>query len=695
MNRALSCILLAVVFVCGINTTTAAKDLSEQVLIRRDSYGVPHILGETEEAAAFGYGYAQAEDHILGIARLMLQARSEEARYFGESFAGSDFRIKQFRMYEGAAIGYAKTPPWFQRILDGYASGYNRYIEKDRGNLPAWVKPIDAVDLLAHGRRMYLMEFYMRDIGAVIGSVKSTQPQPGSNVWAIGEERSESGNALLLGNPHLPWFGGYIFHEARITVPGKLNFHGAGLIGFPTMAIGFNDTLGWSHTVNPNDPNDVYELTLDPDNRESYLYDGESISMKKESVSIEVLTDNGIVTETRDLFWSHYGPVLAFRDGKAYSAKSASMDEYRFFEQWYLMSKARTLDEFRGVLDMQALPMFNIGYADAEGNCFYLCNGRFPKRPAGDYDWAGIVPGDTSDTEWNHILPVAKLPALLNPPGGYIQNSNSAPWYTNLGAIIDRRDYPPEIFPNENSLRTQLGLEMLEADDSLSLEEIKRYKFNEKLLLADRVKESLLQAVRGMSVDGVDLDEAADVLKAWDNSVSAKSRGSILFVEFWRRYSGKGDPVFATPWTETKPASTPYGIGDPRTARESLAYAVKRVEKRYGKIDIVWGDVHRLRRGDVDVPIGGLTTEYGAFRVIQYRPDKDGKEVPFMGDSFVFAVEFTTPPTAYSVLGYSQSENPDSPHYNDQTELFATGQWKQIHFAEDDLANHIERSYRP
>lgn len=695
MNKTLSCVAIALIAVCGINTTVAAKDLSEQVVIRRDEFGVPHILADTEEAAVYGYGYAQAEDHVLTFARLMLQARSEEARYFGKRYVESDFRIKQFKMYEGAVVGYAKTSPSFRRILDGYASGYNRYVEKHRSELPDWVKPIDAVDIIAHGRRMIIMEFYMRDIGRVIGTIKNTQPQPGSNMWAIGKERSESGNGLLLGNPHLPWVGGYLFYEAQMTVPGKLNFHGAGFLGFPTVALGFNDTLGWSHTVNPNDPNDIYELTLDPENPEAYIYDGASIPMKMQSVTIEVLTDDGVVTETRDFFSSHFGPVLAFRDGKAYAAKSASADEYRFFEQWFLMSKAHTLAEFRNVLDMQALPMFNIGYADVEGNCFYLCNGRFPKRPAGDYDWAGIVPGDTPDTEWNHILPVAKLPSLLNPPGGYIQNSNSAPWYTNLSAILDRRDYPPEIFPNENSLRTQLGLEMIEADDSLTLEEIKNYKFNEKLLLADRVKESLILAVRGTTADGVDLDRAAEVLESWDNTVSVESRGSTLFVEFWKRYYGKADPVYATPWSETKPASTPYGIGDPKIARESLAYAIERVEKRYGEIDVAWGDVHRLRRGDVDVPIGGLTTEYGAFRVIQYRSDKDGKQVPVFGDSFVFAVEFTTPPTAYSVLAYSQSENPDSPHYADQTALFASGQWKKIHFTEDDLADHIERSYHP
>jgi acyl-homoserine-lactone acylase len=695
MKKTLNRIIIAVLAACSIDQVALAKDLSEQVVIRRDEFGVPHILAETEEAALYGYGYAQAEDHILTIARLMLQARSEEAAYFGQRYARSDFRIKQFRMYEGAKAGYAKTAPWFRRLLDGFASGYNRYIEKNRGELPEWVKPIDAVDVLAHGRRMYIMEFYMRDIGQVMGKVKDSRPEPGSNMWAIGKERSESGNALLLGNPHLPWTGGYTFHESHIRVPGKLNFHGAALVGFPTVAVGFNDTLGWSHTVNPNDPNDIYELTLDPKNPEAYLFDGNSRAMSKETVSVRIKTDDGMVTEEREHFMSHLGPVLAFGDGKAYAAKSASFDEYRFFEQWYLMTKAKTFDEFRNVLDMQALPMFNIGYADIEGNCFYLCNGRFPERPDGDYDWAGIVPGDTSAAIWNDILPVSELPSLLNPAGGYVQNSNSSPWYTNMGAVLDRNAYAAEVFPTMNSLRSQMGLEMLEGDDSLTLEEIKEYKYNEKLLLADRVKASLIDAVRGQRADGIKLDAAADVLESWDNTVSVESRGSTLFVEFWKRYFGKAKPAYATPWTEAKPISTPFGIGDPQAARDALAFAIKRVEKRYGAIDVAWGDVHRFQRGDVDVPIGGLTTEYGAFRVIQYRAGKDGKQIPAFGDSYVFAVEFTTPPTAYSVLSYSQSGNPKSKHFSDQTKLFASGEWKKVRFTEDDIAAHTEKSYRP
>jgi acyl-homoserine-lactone acylase len=708
----------------------AGKDLASQVTIRRDTYGVPHILAQTEEAAAFGQGYAAAEDHCLTMARLYLKARGEEAAYFGDKFARSDFVVKQLHMPQGAVEGYAKLAPWVQRIMDGFAGGYNRYVEQQRDKLPEWVKPVTGIDILAHGRRVVLMEFSidLRQLDRVNGratargltSEKSESSEVcwtdtaedlefarGSNMWAIGKERSASGKGLLLGNPHLTWAGSQIFYESHLTVPGKYNVSGTTLIGGPGITIGFNENLGWSHTVNLHDTEDVYELTLDPKDHHAYIYDGASVPMRKEEISIQVKTDTGLDTRKREVYWSHFGPVMKWNGDKAYALKSANLDEYRFPEQWNLMGKARNLDEFRKILDMQALPMFNICYADKEGNCFYIFNGRFPARPAG-YDWEGVIPGNTSAAEWNHILPENRLPHLVNPPGGYVQNCNSAPWYTTMQKIIDRHKYPDDLTPNFNSMRTQLSLEMLENDKSLTLEKILKYKFNTKLLLADRVKPDLLKIIRGQTEDGVALDEAAEVLEAWDNTASRESKGSVLFVTFWMKYGKVAKQPYAEAWDEMKPASTPAGIGEPETARKAMAAAIKELKEKMGTLTVAWGDLHRLRRGKVDVPMGGFISEYrdgfkgyrfgdfGSFRVINYDQDKkDGKFVAKQGDSYILAVEFTSPPTAYSISAYSQSDDPNSPHHTDQSVLFAAEKFKRAWFTEEDIARNLERSYHP
>lgn len=712
LPRALALVLLtacAVLSPSGVHYGTPALQqdklrgaLASQVTIRRDTYGVPHILAPTEEAAAFGQGYTVAEDHILELARLFLKARSEESAYLGEKFVESDFAVKELRMREGAEQGYIKMAPWVQKIFDGYAAGYDHYVEKHRTELPPWVQPVTGIDVLAHSRRVILMEFSMdlrqlMSLGRRASINDSKDPLEGllgSNMWAIGKGRSASGKGILLGNPHLSWRGSHLFHEVHITVPGKINVSGTTLIGIPGIAIGFNENLGWSHTVNAHDSDDLYELTLDPKDNHRYLYDGHSLPMSKQELNIQVKTDAGLVTRTKEVFWSHYGPVLGWREGKAYAFKSANMDECRFVEQWSLMGKARNLTEFRQALDMQAIPMFNICYADKEGNVFYIFNGRFPERPEG-YNWSGAVPGNTSATEWNHLLPESRLPYLVNPPGSYVQNCNSSPWYTNLHALLDRHNFPDYLTPNINDLRTQLSQEMLEGDFSITLDEVLRYKFNMKLLLADRVKADLLKLGRGRTVDGINLDEAENVLQAWDNTVARDSRGAMLFFTFWKLYRGKAHPVFETPWNETQPAATPHGIGDNETALKSLVAAVKEMKEKYGSLEVPWGEIHRLRRGTVDEPIGGLTGDYGAFRVIGYEELAGGKYVAGGGDSYVVAVEFTAPPTAYSIVAYSQTDDPKSPHFNDQSRLFAQEKWKRAWFTDEDIEKNLERSYHP
>lgn len=698
----------AIVWLAGLFPAAAfaaadarADELAADVVIRRDAWGVPHILAQTEEAGFFAYGYAAAEDHVLTIARLYLAARAEESYYFGEDFVEKDLMTRQLHIYRVAQENFGKLSPGFQRVLNAYAMGFSRYVEQHRSELPEWVKPISGVDVLAHGRNVIIKEFCMNldqieELSKPQAVAKSASDvgEFGSNMWAINSTRSASGNALLLGNPHLNWGGSHTWHEAQITVPGRYNFLGATLAGFPGGGIGFNERLGWSHTVNPHDCDDLYAIQLDPNDTGRYLYDGSSLPLENETIEIDVKTDNGMATVSREVSYSHYGPIVARNGSTLYAYKSPHLDEYRSAEQWYLMTKAQSLDEFRNILDMQALPMFNIGYADADGNCFYICNGRFPARPAG-YDWSGVVPGGTPATEWYHILPECRLPQLLNPESGYIANSNSSPWYTNLGQIIDRNQYPADLFPLENTLRSQLGLTMLEERGRISFDDILKRKYNEKLLLADRVKRDLVHLASGQSVDGLDLTEAAQVLEAWDNTASPNSVGSVLFVTFWNLYVNMTDTPFETSWEEARPNATPFGIGDDEAALKALAAAMRDLRDQAGSIDVAWGDLFRIRRGDLDIPVGGLTTDFGAFRVIGYVEAADGKMVAAGGDSYVFAVEFSKPVRAKSILAYSESGDPESPHYADQTQLFADHGWKDVWFYENEIAANTERSYHP
>jgi acyl-homoserine-lactone acylase len=153
--------------------------------------------------------------------------------------------------------------------------------------------------------------------------------------------------------------------------------------------------------------------------------------------------------------------------------------------------------------------------------------------------------------------------------------------------------------------------------------------------------------------------------------------------------------MYAQPWTVEAAATTPRGLKDQARAAEAFAWAVDETTRRHGRFDVAWGDVHRVRIGTVDVPVGGCSGALGCFRVLNFRTDPDGKRSVVGGDGWVIAVEFTDTPRAYSVLAYGESAKEDSPHHADQAEMFARGEMKRVAFTERDIEAQTIRRYRP
>lgn len=678
----LATVLFALWSPARANACTAS---GEPGIIRRDAYGVPHILAATEQAAACAHGYATAEDHLPMLARLILRARGEQAAVFGEAYLREDLLIRALGIWEVAREKFGDLPPYMQALLNGYAEGYNTYLNEHQGEAPLWATPITGVDVLAHCRAVLLLNFTL-DLRP--WREASIQPEGlGSNMWAIGRGRSASGRGLLLANPHVDWGGPYVFHEVHITVPGKINVEGATLVGFPVITMGFNDYLGWSHTVNGVRAEEQVELTMDPSTPGIYQYDGLKLPIRTQSVSVRVKTANGEETRRFLLRYTHLGPVIRIANGKAYVYRSMNLDLVNFLTEYNLMAKARTLNDFRAVLNMQQLPTFNIGYTDRAGNTFYIYNGRIPLRAKASAE----VQGDSNPAAWQIVYPVAELPQLINPPEGYIQNANNAPWYTTVRQSVDRARFAGYISGDGLSLRAQISLRMLESQPRLTLDRVMSLKGNETFGPADRLKSGLVQLARGAGGRQADLGEGVKLLEKWDNHTSIESHGSVLFERWFEEYLTRAAPAYKQSWAPARPTTTPSGIGDPRAAVAALKRAITDVKQQYGSLDVRWGDVHRLKRGNIELPIGGSDE---TFRTIWYQR-AGNKRFATGGDSYVLAVEFTDSPTAYSVLAYSESSRTESPHFNDQLKLFAEKQYKRLWFSEEDIQRNLKQSYPP
>jgi len=703
-------------------------ELSRDAVIRRDTYGIPHIRAKTEEAASFALGYAQAEDHCPQIAQQFLAGRGEEAKIMGTG-EESDLLMKLYENPTESTRDLRRLPQSFRKIVQSYAAGVNRYIEQHRAELPAWIQPVTGADVLANRRAGAIRSVFSRatiralekKYGAAPASgsreeapellapapdeAAQTDAESGSNALALSASKTVSEKPILLGNPHLNWNS--LYWEAQITVPGRLNFFGSTLAGIPVLRAGFNEHLGWVTTNNSPDLTDVFALPIDPQHPDHYIFDGKSRPLIKRDITVEVKSADGKLRTVRRVYWeSHLGKIIYRSADKAFAVNSTLIDAFRYYEGFYLLSKTKTLKEFLSVMRKNLVPTSNFTYADAAGNILYLWNARIPRRVNDGTDYGLDVPADTGKYVWRRLHKLDELPRLLNPAGGYIQNCNNPPWYTSLRDPIDANKYPPYLEQErELALRPQIALEMIEGKERFSMDDVKSLKYNTRMLLADRVRPDLLRALRDVPEPSPELQQGISVLEAWDGRVSAGSKGAILFMKFWDTYSAAVQQPFRIRWSLTQPGSTPAGIADPDAAVKHFKEAWRATRVQYGSAGVAYGEIHRFRFGSLDLPGDGASGTYGLFRVLRFgaevegkrlagQTEKDASPVGF-GDAWVIGVEFTKPIKAWSVLAYGQSSLSSSKHSSDQIRLFAEHELRPIWHLEPDIAAHLEREYHP
>lgn len=545
-------------------------------------------------------------------------------------------------------------------------------------------------------------------------NARDEHPDIGSNAWALAPGRTKSGKAILLRNPHLYWDAGY--YEAQMEVNGLFNFYGDFRIGQPLGVVGgFNKYLGWSTTNNHPDLEEIYALKKDPKHAKSYLLDGQSHTLKKKTVTVFYKKENHLEQTQRIFYFTPYGSVIYRNKHNYFIIKSVADGEFRNDQQYLKMMQAKNLDQWKEAMSMQGLYESNFTYADGDGNIFYVWNAATPILPYAKRDKRGVIHVSRKSQIWTDLYPWNQLPHLLNPKGGYLHNENDPFYYTNLNEIFHKSDFPDNFPKPKLGLRSQLSIQLIGGSDRFSLEDVVRRKGTLKMLLADRVKADLIQAILDAQPQGEE-KEALDIIKKWDNTVSKESKGSILFKIWWYKYvalvnnghpvastpesvgfPASGEKLFAVPWSKDDPIHTPYGLADKDLAVKAFHQAIQDCKEKYGSVGVEWGTVHRAKIGKRDYAVGGATGSLGCFRVLWYAPDaaNDRKLDVKGGDGWVIAVEFGDIPRAYSVLAYGDSNKEDSPYYGNQLKMFVDRKMKTVRYTEADIKKHTKRIYHP
>jgi penicillin amidase/acyl-homoserine-lactone acylase len=672
------------------------------VRILRDEFGVPHVYGKTDADVAYGLGYAHSEDDFATIQDVLLATRGRLASARGLASAPVDYMVRLMGVWERVEARYeTDLTPEARALAEAYAAGFNHYAALHPEQVLPGLIPLTGKDVVASfAFRTPMFYGFQRHVRALFEEGGSPLAGPrqgqlalgtlpgtdfalgpiGSNGIAVGPSRSADGATRLLVNSHQPYAGPVSWYEVRLKSEEGWDMAGGVFPGSPLVLHGHNRNLGWANTVNRPDLVDVYRLEINPENRNQYRIDGEWRDLEVGEAEISVRIFGRLRwTVRRELLRSVHGPVIR-RDHGTYALRYAGMDEIRQLEQYYRLGKARSFDEWRAAMAMQALPSINYVYADREGNIAYFYNARLPRRAEG-YDWRAHLPGDTSETLWNEFLPFEALPQLVNPPSGFVANSNHTPFRATSGpGNPDPTDFSPTLgIETDMTNRGLRALELFGADRAISREDFRRYKFDKRYSEKSHAARITAEVLAAELPDDPLLAEARRVLAAWDLSADAENPGAALAI------------LTATPVVLAKRRGE-----EPPDAIESFIEAARTLERHHGRVDPPWGEVNRMRRGGLDLPVGGGPDTLRAIE--SFELERDGTYTANSGDCYLMFVEWDSQGRLRSESIHqfgSATLDESSPHYADQTPLFVAERTKRIHLGEAELRRHLGREYRP
>ena len=649
------------------------------VRIRRDRFGVPHVLGKTDADAAYGLGYAQSEDDFATLQDTLMSARGLSASVKGPAALPSDLLFRLMRVKEIVDAEYdTKLSPQVRAILEAYAAGVNAYVAQHPQKAYPGVGTVTGRDLAAFsvfiGPNFYGLDGVFGQ--AATGRLPIPKEDIGSNAVAVAPSRSADGHTRLLFNSHQPWTGPVTWYEAVVESGQGWHVAGGFFPGNPFLLGGHNAHMGWGATVNHPKLHDVFKLVMNPAKPTQYKLDGQWKDLEVTSVSIPVKqADGSLKPVTQTLYRSVHGPVVKGPQG--FFAIRYPQNGVRQLDEYFAMNKARTFAEWKAAMAMEEVPSINYIYADEKGNIGYLSNGMYPARTSGSGFHEKVLPGDRSALIWTALRPFSAAPQIWNPKSGWLFNSNNTPFRaTDPSSDMRFADFPASQElqpPDDMTNRAFRALETFGTDKSISDEDFHTYKYDTAYSVhSDEyawIKEVLAADPKG----DADLIAAQATLKAWDGKADLKSRGTALVAYMWleRRYHKDWTPL------------------------QMVQESIKVLKKGFGRVDPEWGEVNRIRRGKLDIPVdGGPDT----FRALYGSPEPDGRLKGVNGDSYFMFIDWDKAGklTSTSIHQFgSATLGETSPHYADQSQMFADHKTKPVLFTEAQLKGNVERDYRP
>jgi acyl-homoserine-lactone acylase len=655
-----------------------ADQLAGEVTIYRDAYGLPHIVGETDEAMYFGFGYASAEDHIERILTNYRRGAGRMAEIAGERYILSDYHARLFRLRQMAIDRENEIDPELRAVLDAYAAGINHFMDENPSKTPKNAERVVPADIVGFHRYVTLFEFVLARHG-VFGPAR---PLPTGVLLGLSPARSDERMPTLLATFQAEWAGPLGLYEAHLSSGEGLDVYGATFPGLPAIFIGCNSDIAWGFTPNSPDLADTYLLTMNSFSPPLYQYMNGTYQMWIESTQIGVKEPGGDTRTVPKLMpYAHNGPVVDTSGMTSRVIRAAGWHDLNGLRQWLLVNRAGSTGDFKRALSAMQVPSLNAVCVDRKGNTFfaYCAKGQYKLETV---NWRQPVDGGRMDTEWRGFIPFTDLPQVTNPDSGFVQSANGLPWRASAeSSPAATGGYPRYLVEDKASIRSDRLLDVLETETELSLAQVKELSWDVTVSFVEPALQMLAAAQqtgwrkfedpRGQMLNSI------QVLQQWDRRADSDSRGAVLFDAWWRQYraSFKDNTEAEIIERMKKPGSRESQAG-----LAALRMAVDIVIARYGQVDVTWSAVRRMRRGLEDYPAQGAARLH---TIHQTDPQTDAYKriaVAGRGDAYKMIVQLGDTPQIHSIVPWGNSSAPRSKHATDQMKLYSEKGYKEVNF---------------
>jgi acyl-homoserine-lactone acylase len=720
IHTALAMALLALTTVASAQSPDQARWQREAkaVTITRDDWGIAHVHGKTDADAVFGMAYTQAEDDFNRFETNYLNSMGRLAEAEGESAIWQDLRMKLFIDPVELKKLYAKSPAWLKSLMDSWADGLNYYLAMHPDVHPRVITHFEPWMALSFSEGSIggdienvalepLGAFYGHDheVVASVATPSSWVEPTGSNGIAIAPKLTADGHALLLINPHTSFF---FRSELQMTSDAGLDAYGAVTWGQFFIYQGFNHHIGWMHTSTGADVVDEFtETIVHKDGHLFYRYGKDLRPLTARTIEVPYRAKDGSMAKRRfTTYFTPHGPIVRESSGK-WIAEALMNKPVEALEQSWLRTKASDYASYMKVAGLKANSSNNTIFADDKGEIAYMHPQFIPKRDD-RFDYTKPVDGSDPATDWQGLLPLDAAPHLLNPPNGWIFNTNDWP-YSAAGPYSPKRtDYPRYMDSFGENPRGLHATRLLSDQKDVTKASLITAAFDSYLPAFARQLPVLIADYDALPASDPLKPKLAGpigLLRHWDYRWGIASMPTTLAV-FW------GDTLWdKVNLADTSEAVTVYDYmaekAGPRARLGALLEASDRLQKDFGSWGVPWGEVNRFQRinGDIvqpfddaktSIPVPFVSSRWGSLASFgAHRWPGTKRYYGTSGNSFVAAVEFGPKVSARAITAGGESGHPDSKHFNDEAERYTTGNLREVYFWPEQLKGHTERVYHP